>query len=89
MADVIINSARFNCAEQKGLCPVCGEAMKEEDRVKEGLHMFVWYKCEREGCDGQWLQKRLVWQTKHSQEPAAIDIVEQPMSSYGKAVSVA
>ncbi|MCE5340022.1 MAG: hypothetical protein LLF92_02690 [Planctomycetaceae bacterium] len=54
---LVANSAKFQSAEEKGLCPVCGKVMKEVDRMKEGSHFFVWYKCTEENCDGQWLQK--------------------------------
>lgn len=38
-------------------CPECGEQMKEVERCNEGGILFIWYECEKENCDGQWLQK--------------------------------
>ena len=86
MADLTINSTKFQSAEKKGLCPVCGEAMKEVDRMREGLHFFVWFKCGRENCDGQWLQKRPVWQAEHTEE-MAVNNQEKALTSYGNSVS--
>ena len=68
MAYLAVNSTKFNSAEKEGVCPVCGEVMNEVDRMKEGLHFFVWFKCRKENCDGQWLQKRPVWQAKPIEE---------------------
>jgi hypothetical protein len=39
------------------LCPECGANMKEEERAYEGDFVFVWYQCQIDGCEGQWLQK--------------------------------
>jgi len=80
MAD-IINSTRFQSAEQKGLCPVCGEVMKEIDRMKEGQYFFIWFKCGRDNCDGQWLQKQPVWQDDRSGMPV-VNTVEKVLTSY-------
>jgi hypothetical protein len=63
------NSTKFQSAEDKGLCPVCGEVMKEVDRIKEGLHFFVWFKCGTEHCNGQWLQKRPACPSEQIEEP--------------------
>ncbi|MFA6187201.1 MAG: hypothetical protein WC770_08340 [Phycisphaerae bacterium] len=70
MAYFTVNNAKFQSAEKEGLCPICGELMKEVDRMKEGLHFFVWFKCGIKNCDGQWLQKQPVWQTRRIKEPA-------------------
>lgn len=67
MADIIINGDKFKSAEKKGLCPICGEAMEEVDRMKEGQQFFIWFKCRRENCSGQWLQKQPVWQEDRSE----------------------
>jgi hypothetical protein len=40
------------------LCPECGAAMVEFDRLAEGGAMFIWYACTQEMCTGQWLEKR-------------------------------
>ena len=39
------------------ICPECGAKMTEMDRVCEGNYFFVWYKCGKTGCCGQWLAK--------------------------------
>ena len=38
-------------------CPECGAAMLEVDRCNENGNLFVWYRCSKNNCDGQWLQK--------------------------------
>ena len=38
-------------------CPECSAQMMEIDRHNENGALFVWYGCNRDGCDGQWLQK--------------------------------
>jgi len=80
MAD-IINITKFQSAEKRGLCPVCGEVMKEVDRMKEGHCFFIWFKCGRENCDGQWLQKQPIWQEDRS-ETIAVKNVEKVLTSY-------
>lgn len=45
-----------NAAKQ--LCPDCRSIMAEVDRVTENGTSFIWYECTREGCGGQWLEKR-------------------------------
>jgi hypothetical protein len=40
-------------------CPECGAKMVEAERVNENGFVFVWFKCSRTGCRGQWLEKRL------------------------------
>jgi hypothetical protein len=57
-----VTDAKFQLAERMGLCPVCGGVMKEMDRIREGPHFFIWFKCGRENCDGQWLQKQAIRQ---------------------------
>ncbi|MFA6187475.1 MAG: hypothetical protein WC770_09760 [Phycisphaerae bacterium] len=85
MAD-IINNTRFQSAEKEGLCPICGERMKEVDRMKEGLNFFVWFKCRRENCDGQWLQKQFAWQMEHTGK-TAVSKQENSLAYYEKLVS--
>ena len=67
MANFTVDSIKYQSAEEEGLCPVCGEVMKEVDRIKEGPHFFVWFKCRIENCYGQWLQKRPAWQAEHTE----------------------
>ena len=43
--------------EQEQLCPECGARMTEMDRLYEGNAVFVWYKCGKHSCSGQWLAK--------------------------------
>ncbi len=40
------------------VCPECGAAMAEFDRLVEDGAMFIWYACTREACMGQWLTKK-------------------------------
>lgn len=40
------------------LCPDCRSVMSKVDQVAENGLLFIWYECTREGCDGQWLEKR-------------------------------
>ncbi len=49
---------RFHRAEENHLCPECGDEMIEIDRMNTNGHVFLWYKCSRENCAGQWLQKK-------------------------------
>lgn len=44
-------------AENELLCPECGAKMTEADRLYESGSIFVWYKCRKNECVGQWLQK--------------------------------
>lgn len=81
------NSTKFQSAEKEGLCPICGELMKEVDRMKEGLYFFVWFKCERENCEGQWLQKRAARQAENTEELMVVNNQEEALTSYGKSVS--
>lgn len=81
MANLVMNSTRFQSAEKRGLCPVCGEVMKEVDRMKEGQHFFIWFKCAKEDCQGQWLQKQPVWQEDRS-EMAVVNNHIKALSSY-------
>ncbi len=38
-------------------CPECGEKMHITDRLSENGAVFVWYGCNKNECDGQWLQR--------------------------------
>jgi hypothetical protein len=40
------------------LCPACGAAMLEADRLREGNHIFILFECSQKDCGGQWLQKK-------------------------------
>jgi hypothetical protein len=44
--------------EEERLCPECGAAMVEFDRLTEDGAVFIWYACTREDCTGQWLSKK-------------------------------
>jgi len=44
-------------AERQKLCPECGARMDESDRACENGTIFVWYRCGKNNCSGQWLQK--------------------------------
>jgi hypothetical protein len=38
-------------------CPECSGPMLEIERCFENGTLFVWYRCGRNDCEGQWLQK--------------------------------
>jgi hypothetical protein len=38
-------------------CPECKGQMKEEERRRENGALFIWFKCHRPECHGQWLKK--------------------------------
>ncbi len=42
------------------VCPECGAAMVEFDRLAEDGAVFIWYACTREDCTGQWLSKKVL-----------------------------
>ncbi len=46
--------------EAERLCPECGAAMVEFDRLTEDGAVFIWYACTREDCTGQWLSKKVL-----------------------------
>jgi len=46
--------------DNERLCPECGAAMAEFDRLAEDGAVFIWYSCTRDGCTGQWLTKRVL-----------------------------
>jgi hypothetical protein len=49
--------SRIMRAKCEQLCPECGAKMTESDRVIENGIIFVWYRCSKNDCSGQWLQK--------------------------------
>jgi hypothetical protein len=49
--------SRIARAKYQQICPECGEKMNETDRVCENGIVFVWYRCSKNSCTGQWLQK--------------------------------
>ena len=58
MVETAIISAKFDCADELGLCPECGAVMSEIDRLNESAYTYIWLKCSKSGCDGQWLQRK-------------------------------
>jgi hypothetical protein len=44
--------------ELERLCPECGAAMVEFDRLTEDGAVFIRYTCTREDCTAQWLSKK-------------------------------
>lgn len=48
---------RITRIRNQQICPECGDRMTEMDRLCEGNCVFVWYKCGKTGCSGQWLAK--------------------------------
>ncbi len=48
---------RFHQTPDQKRCPECGDKMIEVDRCNENGVLFVWHKCSRNNCNGQWLQK--------------------------------
>jgi predicted RNA-binding Zn-ribbon protein involved in translation (DUF1610 family) len=50
-------SIRFRQNPEQKRCPECGDKLIEMDRRNENGVLFVWHKCGRNNCDGQWLQK--------------------------------
>lgn len=48
----------YRQTEESGLCPVCGAAMVQVDKLKEDGHIFIWLECSKRECEGQWLQKK-------------------------------
>lgn len=51
-------SSKFYCADELGFCPKCGAVMNEVDLLTEGECIYIWLKCSKSDCDGQWLQKK-------------------------------
>jgi hypothetical protein len=49
---------RIMRAKYEQLCPECGAKMTETDRAVESGITFIWYRCSRNDCSGQWLQKK-------------------------------
>ncbi len=50
-------SIRFRQTPEQKRCPECGDKMIEVDKRNENGALFVWHECNRNNCDGQWLQK--------------------------------
>ena len=48
----------LDMVEVERLCPECGAAMIEFDRLTEDGAVFIWYACTQEDCTGQWLSKK-------------------------------
>jgi hypothetical protein len=45
---------KYKRTEESEVCPVCGAAMMQTDKLEVGEYIFVWFECSREDCDGQW-----------------------------------
>ena len=46
---------------QKGerpICSQCNAGMIAAEQCRENGFSFIWYECTRDGCDGQWLEKK-------------------------------
>ncbi len=56
--EIILLSGRFQLADEKGLCPECGAHMNEISRLNESNSAYIWLRCGKNGCRGQWLQKK-------------------------------
>ncbi len=69
----------FIRAEQEQLCPECGAKMTEMDRLSEGSAVFVWYKCIKGNCRGQWLAK--VPRPFYKVGSSKMDIVGSPVAA--------
>jgi hypothetical protein len=39
------------------ICPECGAAMKEADRLMQDGFLYIWYRCSRSYCSGSWLER--------------------------------
>jgi predicted RNA-binding Zn-ribbon protein involved in translation (DUF1610 family) len=48
---------RLTRAKEEQLCPECGARMTQLDRTNENGMIYVWFRCSKDGCTGQWLQK--------------------------------
>ncbi|MGE5295635.1 MAG: hypothetical protein ACM3VT_12465 [Solirubrobacterales bacterium] len=46
--------------ETERICPECGAAMIEFDRLVQDGAIFTWYACSHEDCTGQWLTKKVL-----------------------------
>lgn len=44
-------------------CPDCSGMLKVVEQVNENSVSFVWYKCSKADCSGQWLERRVaaIW----------------------------
>jgi hypothetical protein len=50
-------STKFLHALDKHFCPECSSNLMEAERRNENGVLYVWYECNRNGCDGQWCRK--------------------------------
>ena len=48
----------FLDTSNKHLCPECCTVMTEVEQITENSISFIWYECTRDGCSGQWLEKK-------------------------------
>lgn len=49
-------------------CPNCGSPMYEADKLHEGHYSFVWFECSKHGCNGQWLHKTKLSESRNSEK---------------------
>ena len=43
---------------ERHVCPQCNTDMIVAEQCRENGFLFIWYECTRDGCDGQWLEKK-------------------------------
>ena len=56
---VDIIKTRFYREVTKTLCPKCGYSMIESDRLREAEYTFIWFRCGKNDCLGQWFQIKM------------------------------
>ena len=53
------NSAKsFSPKQVQHICPECNDVMTVAEQYRENGALFIWYECTRDGCNGQWLEKK-------------------------------
>ena len=61
---------RFERIANRQRCPDCGAFMELVDWENKNGTLFIWYSCNKEECDSQWLK------TMDSYEPDKIEKIE-------------
>jgi len=46
--------------ENRRICPQCNADMIVAEQCRENGFLFIWHECTRDGCDGQWLEKKVL-----------------------------